>query len=304
MRKILILSLLSLLAWHVKAQDFKADTTKGCVPAIINFNALIGDTWEWDFGDGSTPVFTNPASHAYTSAGVYTVKCTINFANGNPQQIITKTNYITVSAGPNVNFTADFTSVCPGESISFTSSVSPGGNAVQSYLWDFGDGYNSTLENPSHTYFTSATRTVSLRVIDTIGCSKRAEKQNYITIKPEPVASYRTSDSVFCVEDNTMSRQVTFYDQSSSDVVSYLWDFGDGSTSTQQNPPTKTYPVGFYNVSLIVTNNHGCKDTLKRIDQVIVAVFEASFKASDTVVCGLGKTVTFTGTGYGANFYK
>ncbi|MDD2622245.1 MAG: PKD domain-containing protein [Bacteroidales bacterium] len=304
MRKILILSLLSLLAWHVKAQDFKADTTKGCVPALINFNALIGDTWEWDFGDGSTPVFTNPASHAYMSAGVYTVKCTINFANGNPQQIITKTNYITVSAGPNVDFTADFTSVCPGESISFTSSVSPGGNAVQSYLWDFGDGYNSTLENPSHTYFTSATRTVSLRVIDTIGCSKRAEKQNYITIKPEPVASYRTSDSVFCVEDNTMSRQVTFYDQSSSDVVSYLWDFGDGSTSTQQNPPTKTYPVGFYNVSLIVTNNHGCKDTLKRIDQVIVAVFEASFKASDTVVCGLGKTVTFTGTGYGANFYK
>ena len=87
-------------------------------------------------------------------------------------------------------------------------------------------------------------------------------------------------------------------------MVSYLWDFGDGSTSTQQNPPTKTYPVGFYNVSLIVTNNHGCKDTLKRIDQVIVAVFEASFKASDTVVCGLGKTVTFTGTGYGANFYK
>ena len=67
MRKILILSLLSLLAWHVKAQDFKADTTKGCVPAVINFNALIGDTWEWDFGDGSTPVFTNPSLNSSSS---------------------------------------------------------------------------------------------------------------------------------------------------------------------------------------------------------------------------------------------
>ena len=165
------------ISWHVKHKILKPILPKDVYLAVINFNALIGDTWEWDFGDGSTPVFTNPASHAYTSAGVYTVKCTINYANSNSQQIITKTNYITVSAGPNVNFTADFTSVCPGESISFTSSVSPGGNAVQSYLWDFGDGYNSTLENPSHTYFTSATRKVSLRVINTISCRKRAENQ-------------------------------------------------------------------------------------------------------------------------------
>ena len=175
MRKILILSLLSLLAWHVKAQDFKADTTKGCVPALINFNALIGDTWEWDFGDGSTPVFTNPASHAYMSAGVYTVKCTINFANGNPQQIITKTNYITVSAGPNVDFTADLLRLS-GESISFTSSVSQGGNAVQSYLWDFGDGYNY-LGKPFSYLFHIRNTNGLLRVIDTIGCSKRAESK-------------------------------------------------------------------------------------------------------------------------------
>ena len=304
MKKILILSILSLLTWNINAQDFTADTTKGCLPATIQFNALIGASWEWDFGDGSTHSFTNPATHNYTTAGTFTVKCTIKFADGSPDQIITKTNYITISGGPSVDFSANYTQVCPGETISFTSSVSPGGNAVHSYFWDFGDGVTDNTANPSHTYGSSATRSVSLRVTDTNGCSKKADKINYIYIKPEPVANFSASDSVFCVEDGNQTRQITFYDQSSSDVVSYLWDFGDGTTSTQKNPPTKTYPVGFHDVSLVVTNNEGCKDTIKRIDFAIVVVFEASFQASDTVICGTGRPVTFSGTGYGANYYK
>ncbi|MFA7401907.1 MAG: PKD domain-containing protein, partial [Bacteroidales bacterium] len=97
MKKILILSILSLLTWNINAQDFTADTTKGCLPATIQFNALIGASWEWDFGDGSTHSFTNPATHNYTTAGTFTVKCTIKFADGSPDQIITKTNYITIS---------------------------------------------------------------------------------------------------------------------------------------------------------------------------------------------------------------
>lgn len=303
MKKLLIISFLTLVAYVANAGNFVADTTKGCVPMVITFTENGGGVgWEWDFGDGSTPVYTNPAPHPYTTAGVYTVTCKVTYQDGT-SEIVTKRNYIIVSAGPTVSFTANKTSICPWETINFTSTVNPGGNAVKSYSWDFGDGSMDNTANPSHTYSSSATRTVTLTVYDTIGCNTKKQIQNYITVKPTPTANFSATDSTFCVKTAGETRQVTFTNTSDS-ATSFYWDFGDGTNSTQANPPTKTYGTGYYDVSLIVTNSVGCKDTILKSNYVAVVVFEASFQASDTVVCGLGKTVTFTGTGYGANFYK
>ncbi len=304
MKKLLILSFLTTFAWISYAGDFTADTTRACVPALITFTETGGGVgWEWDFGDGSTKVYTNPAPHPYTSPGVYTITCKVTYSDGS-SEVVTKTGYVTVSAGPKVSLTANKKVICPGDPINFTATVTPGGNAVSSYSWDFGDGTTSNTMNPTHVYTTSGTRSVSLRATDTIGCSNRADSIQYILINPEPTANFTVSDSAFCVKTAGETRQATFTNLSDASATSFYWSFGDGTNSTQKDPPTKTYGVGFYDIELIATNTYGCKDTMTKSSYIAVAIFEATFSASDTVVCGLGKTVTFTGTGYGANFYK
>ena len=302
--KRLIIFLVAFIALQANAQDFTSDTTKGCIPTVISFSTIYGNAWEWDFGDGSTHSFTNPATHVYLTPGVYTVKCTLSYADGSPDKIITKTNYITISTGPSVAFSADVTSICPFDTINFSSNVTPGGNAIASYLWNFGDGTSSTLASPSHAYKTNATHNVSLKVTDTMGCSKRLEKQNYIYIYNQPQANFSVSDSIFCVGNTSITKQISFTNNSSSDAVNYLWNFGDGTSDTMKNPATKTYGIGFYDVSLTVTNQYGCKDTLKKKDHIIITLFKANFNVSDSVLCKRGQNIQFTGTAYGANFYR
>ncbi len=304
MKKILFLFATILISNYSYGGNFKTDTTRGCLNTVITFQETGGGVgWEWDFGDSSSKVYTNPAAHPYYNSGIFTVTCRVTYSNGTTE-LITKTNYIIISSGPSVSLIANKTIICPGETIAFYAIVHPGGNAVNSYLWNFGDGSTSNLANPGHLYSSSGTRSVSLKVTDTIGCFNKVDSINYILIKPEPIANFAGSDSVFCVHNTSDTRQITFSNQSSSDATTFYWDFGDSTHSTQKNPSTKTYGVGSYTVKLIASNNYGCKDTLIKSNYIAVVIFEASFKASDTVLCGLGKTVTFTGTGYGTNFYK
>ena len=304
MKKTITILAAILISKSLFGGNFKADTTKICTRTIVTFSENFGGIgWEWDFGDSSSKVYTNPASHPYKNPGVYTVTCKILYGDGTIE-IVTKTNYITVLEGPKFTFTVDKKIICPGESINFSSTITSGGNAVKSYFWDFGDGNTSNSANPSHTYTSSGTRSVSLKVTDTIGCPNKIDSINYILIHPKPVVNFIASDSVFCVENNSATKQVTFTNQSDVSSTSFYWDFGDGTNSTQKNPPTKTYGAGFYNVKLEATNSYGCKDTIIKSNYIAVVVFEASFKASDTVLCEPGKTVIFTGTGYNANFYR
>ena len=302
MKKALIIGILILFVWHANAGGFIADTIKGCLPGfIVTFTDTTANatTWEWDFGDGSTKTYTNPSPHTYSKAGNFTVTCKVSFPNGS-SQIFTKTNFIKISGGPNVSFYANKTQLCPWESIQFTSVVSPGGNSIKSYLWNFGDGNTSTSSNPSYTYFSFGQRTVSLTVIDTMGCHKDTIISNYIQIYTTPTINFTASDSVFCADNNSVTKQVTFSNQSDSTATSFYWDFGDGTNSTLQQPSTKTYGVGFYSISLIAENKYGCKDTLTKAQYIAIVLFQATFTC-DSVLCGLNVSPSIAGTGYGAN---
>ena len=123
-----------------------------------------------------------------------------------------------------------------------------------------------------------------------MSCSKRLEKQNYIYIYNQPQANFSVSDSIFCVGNTSITKQISFTNNSSSDAVNYLWNFGDGTSDTMKNPATKTYGIGFYDVSLTVTNQYGCKDTLKKKDHIIITLFKANFNVSDSVLCKRDKT--------------
>jgi len=153
---------------------------------------------------------------------------------------------------PNFSPTADFTSTVNKLAVQFNgTSSSDSDGTVASYLWDFGDGANSTLAEPTHTFATAGVKSVTLTVTDNEGGTGTVTKQVTTVANQPPTGSF-TSE--------VTKQQVAFTstaDDSDGTVATYLWDFGDGGTSTLANP-THTFPaVATYSVSLTLTDNDG-----------------------------------------------
>jgi PKD repeat protein len=136
-------------------------------------------SWQWDFdNDGSTDSTALNPSRTYTSPGVYSVKLTVSNAGGS--DIMTRTNYITVSAPPVADFTGSPTITNTTTPVSFTD-MSTGGPT--SWAWDFNNDtvVDSTQQNPTHTYTAAGQYSVTLTVSNTIG-SDGFTRTNYITV--------------------------------------------------------------------------------------------------------------------------
>ena len=155
------------------------------------------------------------------------------------------------------------------------------------WSWDFGDGGTSTLQNPTHTYLTSGTFTVTLTVDNAFG-SDTATKTDLVLVDViPPVADFAAS-----VTGGLSPLDVDFTDQSTGGVpTSWLWDFGDGATSTLQNPSHTYTASGFQTVSLTVTNPYG-SDTLTRTDYVAVDFIPPVASFSGTPVSAASPFVT------------
>ena len=141
---------------------FTAHPTSGNRTLTVEFTDQSTGTisgWSWDFGDGGTSAAQNP-SHAYRSVGSFTVSLTVSGPGGS--DVETKTDYIQVTERPQVAaFTADPTSGDRPLTVQFTD-VSSG--SIASWSWDFGDGYESSVQNPLHTYYFAGDHTVTLTV--------------------------------------------------------------------------------------------------------------------------------------------
>ncbi len=241
---------------------FTGMPVSGSTPLIVTFtNSSSGSisTYAWTFGDGATSTSQNP-SHNYTVAGTYSVALTVAGPGGN--DTLTRTNYITVSEPPPVAafFAIPSSGVAP-KIIPFTNVSS--GN-ITSYAWDFGDGGTSTLESPSYNYTTPGTYTVSLTVAGPGGVDTQT-RTNYVTISgPPPVAGFTGTPLTGVAPLN-----VSFSDSSTGNVATYAWTFGDGGTSTLQNPSYDYVTPGTYSVALTVTGPGG-SDTLTRTAYVTV----------------------------------
>jgi chitodextrinase len=119
--------------------------------------------WSWDFGDGNSANVQNP-SHAYAAGGTYMVTLT---ATDNNSDKDSTSQQLTISAGGgNAAPVAIFSYACSGRVCSFDSSGSTDDVEITGYSWDFGDGVNSSEENPSHAYTANGNYTVTLVVAD------------------------------------------------------------------------------------------------------------------------------------------
>ncbi|WP_440950858.1 PKD domain-containing protein [Methanosphaerula subterraneus] len=230
----------------------------GQAPFPVQFQDLSTGSptaWRWDFGDGSTSTEQNPL-HTYTSTGAYTVSLSASSARAADTCI--QYRCIIVNTVPVANFTANVTSGRPGLAVQFTD-LSTGANGCQ---WQFGDGATSIEQNPTHVYTQPGTYSVTLTVCGTDYGSVFTQKQGYITITDSPVVGFSAN-----VTAGESPLSVQFNESTSGQVQYYFWQFGDGSTSYEQNPVHLYGTVGIYTVSLMAIGPGGSE--VKTLDQYI-----------------------------------
>lgn len=211
---------------------------------IVGWGSLV--SWVWDFGDGTNATIKNPIK-AYSLPGTYNVKLDVVSNNGCKGSI---TQPVVVSQNPVADFT--FSHTCFGASTTFTDASL----YDVSWFWTFGNGNNSIDKNPvPFQYQNSGNYIVTLTVKNASGCPNSISKT--VTVFDNPTADFKVGNICTGVA-------ATFNDNSVSitnPIISWKWNFGNGNTSTIQNPQ-QTFPlVTTLPVSLIVSTVN-CSDTI------------------------------------------
>ncbi len=210
--------------------------------------------WNWNFGDATSSNTQNP-SHLYLLDGVYDVSLVVTSDSLCVDSI---TQEVTVFPLPDVQFTADKLQGCQPLEVGFIdqSTVSSGYNVSQ-WIWEFGNGNGTNSQFPASTYQEDGTYSVTLTAITNEGCKATESINNMITVWPVPRAFFLTNPQPTTIKYPFL----TFTDGSSSDVIEWQWDFGDGNVSIEQNAEHEYLDTGYYPVEQIVVNNYGCLDT-------------------------------------------
>ncbi len=247
---------------------FSPDKTVGCSPLKITFknsNKGADNTYRWDFGDGQTLVTkdNNTVNHTYYSGVAKTIKAkliTETDCGSYSSEYVIKISPSTVEAALVVN--GDEYEGCAPHTVNFhNNSV-----GAVNYRYDFGDGTiietNASPEIVSHTFKNSGSYVVKMTASN--GCSDTTVNQT-IKVRSQAITAF-TSD----VDGACDSVTVKFRNQSSN-ALSYLWEFGDGTVSTEINP-THTFnnKKENYTIRLTSFSSFGCAETLEKVDYISV----------------------------------
>ncbi len=207
----------------------------------------------WNFGDGTALDLNQNTKHKYLTNGLYQVRLTAISDNNCVDDTLI---FVSAYPIPNVNFVSENKCINEGESgFSNTSIIATGG--FNSWEWDFGDSYTSNLLAPSHQYLTNGTYTIKLIGISNFGCSDTLERP--ITIYNKPNALFTADKTEGCVP-----LCVQFTDNSTDDLAinNRKWIFEDNGIDIVENPEKCFDNDGTFDISLIITNENNCKDTL------------------------------------------
>ena len=216
--------------------NFTMTPASGTAPLNVTFsNTTTGSvtSWLWNFGDNTTSTAQNPPAHSYSAPGSYTVKLTATGPGGSVTKTAT-TAINVVAAAPVANFTMTPASGTAPLNVTFSNTTT---GSVTSWLWNFGDNTTSTAQNPpAHSYSAPGSYTVKLTATGPGGSVTKTATTAINVVAAAPVANFTMTPA-----SGTAPLNVTFSNTTTGSVTSWLWNFGDNTTSTAQNPrPTPT----------------------------------------------------------------
>jgi len=268
------------------------DFIQNCEDRTISLdNSSTGaSTWFWDFGvpgvSSDTSVAFEPPPYTYPDTGVYTVMLIAN-----PGFLCADTAYAVVNIFPTLIGGWSYQSGCSGTPVVFTdTSISTGAGEIDRWFWTFGDGSVSDEQHPVYQYADGGIYTVTLLVGTSRGCFDTLVQ--VLTIEPGP-------DAVFAV-DNLCQDETALFDNRSSiatgTITGWLWDFGNGESSTEESPAYVYPEAGTYLVTLLAESGNGCLDSAWQTLVVgYVPVVDAGM--NDTVEYLLPYTLSGSGIG-------
>lgn len=216
-------------------------------------------SWFWEFGDEQTSEEKNPI-HKYEDKGTYNVKLTVTDNDGASNTTIDAIEIVNIP--PTSNFTYFPSNPVMGENIQFTDKSIDPENKLTTWAWDFGDGYTASTEDASHKYEEGGTYTITLVVADDEGATGTISKEITVQENFRPTASFTCS-----VTEPHAGENMQFTDTSEDpdgSIVSWHWEFGDGETSTEQNPTHKYTEAGTFTLQLMVTDDKGATATVSQ----------------------------------------
>ncbi|HEY4798867.1 MAG TPA: PKD domain-containing protein, partial [Bacteroidia bacterium] len=255
-------------------------------PFTDNSTAQPGDpiaTYSWSFpgGNPATSTAQNPTS-TYP-AGTYTATLTVT-----SQQGCTGVTSQTVAINPQPAAVFNGTNVCLNGSNVFTDH-SVGNNTISNWNWSFDDGSTSNSQNPSHPFATYGTHTATLIVTNNFGCKDTTTKT--VVVNPLPTANFSSTPVCFgaCTPFTDLSTIPT------GAITGWAWSFGDpasgaNNTSAIQAPCHTFSASGPFNISLTVTSDSSCTNTVT-LPATVIPLPVSAF--SSTTVC-VGNATSFT----------
>ncbi len=214
----------------------------GDVVVLSSLTTNSPDTESWSFGDGQTGE-GSVVQHSWSSPGTFLITLTATNSVGSS---VFRTSVVVVPHLPPPIAVIDLFNASPwvGDPVTFTQSSLD----ATSWLWDFGDGGTSTTANPTHTFLSGGQKTITLTVSNRNGSNSATAT---IQPRPRPTAAFSVSNLT-----PRAGQLVTFTDLSVN-AASWLWNFGDGTTSILQSPQHAYAAAGSYPVVLTVTSSLG-----------------------------------------------
>ena len=281
--------------------------TDGCISTPITFtdnSQTSGRSiikWAWDFGDGTKDSIANP-SKFYSSGGIFPVKYTIITDVGCISDTIKN---ITLNTPPTAKFTVSDT-LCMGSPVKFTDASTANSNTITKWYWDFGNGLKDTSyisNNPIVYYADTGNYVVTLILETSTGCRSIAFTKT-VYFRSTPVVDFVLPDPVCFPGGIAAFINLTTINDGTAASLKYNWNFGDGHSSSLQNPTNIYTSTGPYTIYLTATSSSGCSKTISKILSTFYPQPKADFNVK-TEIC-LRDTSIFTdlSNGNGSNITK
>lgn len=239
--------------------------------------------------DGDTLYEYMLVANAFNTVGDKEIKLSAKVVNANCSNDFRDFAFnFRVNDIPEAKFGA-LTQSCVNVPVAFSDMSNRTDSDIIQWAWNFGDGVTTTTQNPTRTYTSAGSYTVTLQITTARGCSSVFTQ--LIKINSLPLASFNN------VSTTCQNYPVTFIDSStstSSTIASWSWDFGDGGVASMQHPTHTFTQAGTYTVRLTITNENGCQSMPISKTILVSASPEVSFESSG--ICEVDAIASFINT--------